>query len=44
MTSPPDGQMIRLYRDAGGIVFCKTNVPQVPLTFLFSLVYDITVI
>jgi hypothetical protein len=26
--------MVRLYRDAGGIIFCKTNVPQVspPLT------------
>jgi hypothetical protein len=21
--------MVRLYRDAGGIIFCKTNVPQV---------------
>jgi len=20
--------MVRLYRDAGGIIFCKTNVPQ----------------
>jgi len=28
-----DAQMVRLYRDAGGIIFCKTNVPQVGPVF-----------
>jgi len=27
--SEANAQMVRLYRDAGGIIFCKTNVPQV---------------
>jgi Asp-tRNA(Asn)/Glu-tRNA(Gln) amidotransferase A subunit family amidase len=30
-TELANDEMVRLYRDAGGIIFCKTNVPQASL-------------